>query len=285
LIFREKLQSNKFLITAELIPPKGINISSLINKLQYLTNIDAVNVTDNQRASMRASSLAISKIIIEHGMTPIMQLVTRDKNRIALQSDLLGANILGINNLLLLSGDHTNTSEYYGAKAVYDLDTIQFIKTARLLETGIELSGKKLFGNPKFCIGAVINPVANPQELQVIMFKKKVLAGVEFFQTQAIFDIQTYKTFFMKIKHLKKKVLAGLILIKSVQFMEFIQSLPGINIPQYIQDIMYSSKDPLKDGKNICSSMIKELRSFADGVHIMAIGTEEHIPDIIRNSL
>jgi 5,10-methylenetetrahydrofolate reductase len=284
LTFREKLKSNKFLITAELMPPKGVDILPLTKKLKYLTNVDAINITDNQRASMRASSVAISKIIIDHGLTPILQLVTRDKNRIALQSDLLGANILGIENVLLLSGDHTNTSEYYNAKAIYDLDTIQFIKTARLLETGIDLVGKKLYGSPKFCIGAVTNPAAIPQELQILMFKKKVIAGVEYFQTQAIFDVNTYKTFFMKIKSLNRKVLPGLIVIKSVKFMKFIQTLPGINIPQYIQDKIYFSQDPLAEGKRICSSMIKELRSFADGVHIMAIGTEEHIPDIINDS-
>jgi 5,10-methylenetetrahydrofolate reductase len=284
LTFKEKLLSNKFLVTAEMLPPKGVNISYLIKNLKYLNNVDAINITDNQRASMRASSVAISKVIIEHGMTPILQLVTRDKNRIALQSDLLGANILGIENILLLSGDHTSTSDYHGAKAVYDLDTIQFIKTARLLETGVDLVGKQLSGNPKFCIGAVSNPSASPQELQILMFKKKVLAGVDFFQTQAIFDIETYKTFFMKIKYLKRKVLPGLILIKSVKFMNFIQSLPGIKIPQHIQNRMYNSSDSLKEGIRICSSIIKELRSFADGVHIMAIGTERYIPDIIKDS-
>ncbi|MDR0890895.1 MAG: methylenetetrahydrofolate reductase [Endomicrobium sp.] len=282
--FKEKLQSKKFIITAELLPPKGIDISILLKKINHLEYIDAVNVTDNQRASMRASSIAISKILIDNGVDPILQIVTRDKNRIALQSDLLGASILGIENLLLLSGDHTSISEYYSAKAVYDLDTIQLIKTARLLETGIDLVGNNLSGAPKFCVGAVINPSSTPQGLQVLMYKKKVLAGAEFFQTQAIFDIELYKKFFKQVQHLKVKILPGLILIKSIRFMNFLKSLPGVKIPQCIQDRIENAKDPLEEGKQICSQLIKELRNYADGVHIMAIGIEEHIPDIIKHS-
>ncbi|MDR3281781.1 MAG: methylenetetrahydrofolate reductase [Endomicrobium sp.] len=283
--FKEKLKSNKFLITAELFPPKGVNISSLLHRATYLKNVDAVNVTDNQRASMRAGSLAISRILFEHKLEPILQLVARDKNRIALQSELLSANILGIENVLLLSGDHPNVAEYAEAKPVYDLDTIQLIKTARLLETGVDLAGKKLQGSPRFCVGAVINPSAHPIDLQILMFRKKVKAGVEFFQTQAIFDIHGYKDFFNKVKHLKVKVLPGLILIKSPKFMQFIQSLPGINISQKIQNRINSATNPLDEGIKICSETIKKLRSFADGVHIMAIGVEEYIPEIIKNSL
>jgi 5,10-methylenetetrahydrofolate reductase len=285
LTFKEKLKSNKFLITAELFPPKGVNISPLLYKASYLTNVDAVNVTDNQRASMRAGSLAISKILLEQKIEPILQLVARDKNKIALQSELLSANILGIENVLLLSGDHPNIGEYAEAKAVYDLDTVQLIKAARLLETGVDLAGKKLQGNPRFCVGAVVNPSTHPIDLQILMFLKKVKAGVEFFQTQAVFDICAYKDFFNKVRHMKVKVLPGLILIKSPKFMQFIQSLPGVNIPQKIQSRINSAINPLSEGIKICSETIKELRSFADGVHIMAIGVEEYIPEIIKNSL
>ncbi|MDR3256084.1 MAG: methylenetetrahydrofolate reductase [Endomicrobium sp.] len=283
--FKEKLKSNKFLMTAELFPPKGVDISSFLRRADCLLDVDAVNVTDNQRASMRAGSLVMSKILLEHRIEPILQIAARDKNRIALQSELLSANILDIENVLLLSGDHPNTGEYAGIKTVYDLDTMQLIKTARLLETGVDLAGKKLQGSPKFCIGAVANPSAQPNDLQALMFEKKVRAGAEFFQTQAIFDVCAYKDFFDKIKHLKVKVLPGIILIKSPKFMQFMQSLPGMNIPQKIQDRINSASDSLAEGIKICSEIVKELRSFADGVHIMAIGIEEYIPEIIKMSL
>ncbi|MDR1511673.1 MAG: methylenetetrahydrofolate reductase [Endomicrobium sp.] len=283
--FKEKLKSNKFLITAELLPPKGVDISSFLRRAACLSDIDAVNVTDNQRASMRVGSLAMSKILMEQSIEPILQITARDRNRIALQSELLSANVLGIENVLLLSGDHPNVGEYCDSKAVYDLDTIQLIKTARLLEDGVDLVGKKLSGSPKFCVGAVVNPSVQPSDLQVLMLKKKIRAGAEFFQTQAIFDVSAYKFFFDKVKHLKVKVLPGVILIKSKKFMRFIQSLPGVNISEKIQNRINSAVDPLIEGVKICSETIREFRSFADGVHIMAIGSEEYIPEIIKNSL
>jgi len=282
--FKEKLKSDKFLITAELFPPKGTDISPFLQRASALKNLDAVNVTDNQRASMRVGSLAMSRLLLEMGIEPIMQLAARDKNRIALQSELLSANVLGIENVLVISGDHPNAGEYAGTKTVYDLDTVQLIKTARLLETGVDLAGKKLLGVPKFCVGAVVNPSAQPNDLQALMFAKKVAAGAEFFQTQTIFDAYEFKAFFDKIKELKVKVLPGVTLIKSVKFMQFLQKLPGVNIPQKIQDRINSASDPLAEGIKICSETIKELRSFADGVHIMAIGMEEYIPEIIRQS-
>jgi 5,10-methylenetetrahydrofolate reductase len=283
--FKEKIKSDKFLITAELFPPKGVNICSFLRRADCLAGLDAVNVTDNQRASMRAGSLAMSKVLVDRGIEPVVQITARDKNRIALQSEMLSANILGIENILFLSGDHPKTGEYPTAKAVYDLDTIHLIRTARLLETGVDLAGKKLFGNPKFCVGAVVNPSAQPSDLQTLMFEKKIKAGAEFFQTQAIFDVQQYKEFFAKIKHLKIKTLPGIILIKSSQFMRFMQDLPGVNIPQKIQDRINFASNPLEEGIKICSEIIRDLRSFADGVHIMAIGIEECIPKIIKNSL
>ncbi|MDR0486455.1 MAG: methylenetetrahydrofolate reductase, partial [Elusimicrobiota bacterium] len=204
-------------------------------------------------------------------------------NRIALQSDMIGANILGIENILFLSGDHTNTSENSKAKPVYDLDSAGMIKTARLLETGFDLAGKKLQGVPSFCAGAVVNPSARPIDLQIVMYGKKITAGAEFFQTQTVFDIQTYRDFYEKIKHFKIKTLAGITLIKSPQFMSFLQKLPGVQIPKEIQNRINSAEDPLKEGIKICAQLIRDLQTFADGVHIMAIGMEEYIPEILKD--
>ncbi|MDR0822196.1 MAG: methylenetetrahydrofolate reductase [Endomicrobium sp.] len=279
--FKEKLKSNKFLITAELFPPKGTDISSFLMRAESLRDLDAVNVTDNQRASMRTGSLAMCKILLEKGFEPILQITVRDRNRIALQSELLSASVLGIENVLIISGDHPSAGEYPSAKPVYDLDVLQLIKAARTLETGIDLAGKKLKGSPKFCIGAAVNPAATPNDLQVLMLKKKILAGAEFFQTQTIFDAAQYKTFFDKIKNPNVKILAGITLIKSPKFMQFLQKLPGVNIPIKIQERINSASDPLSEGIKICSELISDLKTFSDGVHIMAIGMEEHIPNIL----
>jgi 5,10-methylenetetrahydrofolate reductase len=283
--FKEKLKSDKFLITAELYPPKGTDVAAFLKRASCLSGVDAVNVTDNQRASMRACSIAMCRLLIDAGIEPVMQLACRDKNRIALQSELLGANILGIENALIISGDHPDAGEYAGTKAVYDLDTVQLIKTARLLETGTDLAGKKLSGSPSFCLGAVVNPSAQPNELQLLMFEKKVKAGAEFFQTQTIFDANAYREFHDKIKCFAVKTLPGIMLIKSPKFMDFLQQLPGVNIPQNVRDRINKASDPLAEGMQICAETIKELRSFADGAHIMAIGMEEYIPEIIKNSL
>ena len=283
--FKEKLKSEKFLITAELFPPKGVDIADFMRRASCLIGLDAVNVTDNQRASMRVGSLAMCKKLLETGIEPVLQLAARDKNRIALQSELLSASVLGIENVLCISGDHPSAGEYIGTKTVYDLDTVQLIKTARLLETGVDLAGKKLHGSPEFCVGAVVNPSAQPNDLQALMFEKKVKAGAGFFQTQTIFDAKEYKVFYDKIKHSGIKVLPGITLIKSPKFMNFLMKLPGVNIPQNIQDRINNASDPLCEGIKIWSELVRELRSFSDGVHIMAIGMEEHIPEIIKDSL
>jgi 5,10-methylenetetrahydrofolate reductase len=284
MILKEKLKSEKFLITAELFPPKGTDVSSFLKRAQALKGLDAVNVTDNQRASMRVGSLAMCKLLLDEGIEPVLQLACRDKNRIALQSELLSASVLGINNVLILSGDHPDAGEYKGTKTVFDLDTVQLIRTARLLETGVDLAGKKLSGSPEFCIGAAVNPSASPQELQAIMFEKKVKAGAEFFQTQSVFDAVKYKEFYETVKDLNVPVIAGVTLIKSKKFMNLLQTLPGITVPEEVQNRINNAKDELSEGIKICSETIRELRSLGRGVHIMAIGMEEHIPEIIRLS-
>lgn len=283
--FKDKLTTNDFIITAELFPPKGTDISTLLDKADILAKVvDAINITDNQRASMRVGSLAICKLLKDKGYESILQMTCRDRNRIALQSDLLSANVLGLENVLILSGDHTSAGEYTGTKSVYDLDTIQLIKAARLLETGVDLAGKKLKGSPKFCLGAVANPTASPIDLQILMLEKKINAGIEFVQTQTIFDIVQFHTFFDTIRYKNIKILPGVTVIKSVAFMEFLKKLPGVNIPQNIQDRILSAKNPFDEGIQICAETICKLRDFADGVHIMAIGIEEYIPDILKKS-
>ena len=287
----EKLQKSKFAVTAELFPPKGTDIKALLEKAAVIgPHVDAINVTDNQRASARLGSMVVSRFIKEKGFEPVMQLTCRDRNRIALQSDLLSASALGIENILILSGDHPQNGECKEAKPVYDLDTPQLISTARLLETGADLSGKKLSGSPKFCIGAVVNPTAEPLDLLLMMLEKKASAGAVFFQTQPIFDVEQFRNFINKVKGMKGldsnavKILPGVTLLKSGQFIKFLQTLPGVNIPEYIVKRIESANDQLAEGIKICAETISELKKFSDGIHIMAIGMEQHIPDILSRT-
>jgi 5,10-methylenetetrahydrofolate reductase len=278
----QKLKRNEFVITAELFPPKGTDISSLMHRAELIGPlVDGINVTDNQRASMRLGSIAVCRLLYEKGFPPILQMTCRDRNRIALQSDLLSAAVLGIENILVLSGDHPNIGEYKEAKGVYDIDPVQLLTAARMLEAGVDLAGKKLKGSPSFCLGAVVNPTAMPLELQILMMEKKVKAGAEFFQTQTIFDVARYRQFHDRVRGFGVRVLPGVTLLKSMEFVKFLSSLPGVTIPETVVKRIAGAADPLEEGIRICAETIRELRTFADGVHIMAIGMEEHIPRIL----
>ncbi|MHB9154105.1 MAG: methylenetetrahydrofolate reductase [Endomicrobiales bacterium] len=281
----EKIRNNDFIVTAELFPPKGTDIANLLARAELIGPlVDGINVTDNQRASMRLGSLAVSRLLREKGHEPILQMTCRDRNRIALQSDLLSASVLGIENILILSGDHPSIGEYKEVKAVYDLDPVQLLSAARMLESGADLAGKKLNGVPKFCLGAVVNPTAKPEEMQLLMLEKKMRAGAQFFQTQTIFDVARYRGFFEKVKHLPVKILPGVTLIKSLRFLKFLEALPGVHIPPDVARRVESSADPLNEGIKICAETVKELKTFAHGVHIMAIGMEEAIPRILEEA-
>lgn len=277
-----KINSGDFIITAELFPPKGTDVTNLMKRAALVGPlVDGINVTDNQRASMRLGSLAVCRLLLEKGYEPIMQMTCRDRNRIALQSDLLSASALGIENILILSGDHPSAGEYKDIKGVYDLDPVQLLSTAKLLENGTDLAGKKLVGSPKFCLGAVVNPTARPLDLQLMMLEKKTAAGAQFFQTQTVFNVEEYHAFHEQVTHLPCRILAGVTLIKSAQFVTFLQNLPGVHIPDDVIRRVTAAPDAMKEGIAICAETIRELKKFAHGVHIMAIGMEEAIPEIL----
>lgn len=281
--FKEVLKTEKFIITAELFPPKGTNIQPLLEKAKLLRGkIDGFNVTDNQRAVMRLGSLSICRLLQEQGCEPILQMTCRDRNRIALESDLLSASVLGVENILILSGDHPTQGDHKEAKPVYDLDPVQLLKTARTLETGVDLVGKKLDGSPQFCLGAVVNPMADPLELQLTMMEKKIEAGAEFFQTQPIFDFKLLETFIAKTREYDTKILIGVFLLKSAQVAVFMKEKLGINIdPRYI-DRLSRAASPLDEGITIAAELISQMKPHVDGVHIMALGMEEHISEILN---
>lgn len=283
-MLRERLDKNEFVITAELCPPKGPDISSFINKARLLANVvDIVNITDNQRAIMRMSSITCSRVAKDEGLEPILQMTCRDRNRIALQSDLLGAAGFGIRNVLALTGDYVTEGDHPQAKGVFDLDSVQLIRTIAGLNKGVDLAGRQLNGRTNFFIGAAVNPCVEPVEPQLISFEKKVRAGAQFFQTQAIFDIEKFRKFMDYAKTFPVKILGGILLVKSAKMARFLnENVPGVDVPKAMTDRLEKSANPLKTGIEIAKELIKGLRTICHGVHIMTVGNEELVADILK---
>ncbi|PWB52882.1 MAG: 5,10-methylenetetrahydrofolate reductase [Candidatus Methanoperedenaceae archaeon] len=276
--FSSKLRSGKFLITAEISPPKGTDTSPLLRDSALLEDIaDAVNVTDNQRAVMRMSPLAACSILQGKGLETIMHITCRDRNRLALESDLIGAYSLGIRNVLVMTGDHTSKGDHEGAKPVYDLDSVQLIGMIRKLDQGFDLCGNELNGRTDFCVGAVTNTILN--DVGLIKFRKKIKMGAVFFQTQAVFDVRGFAEFMEKTSEMrsrKVKIIAGIIPLRSESSAHFLNRVPGIRVPDDMIKQMKDAKDPKLEGMKIAAGLIRELRTMCDGVHIMPIGNHEN---------
>ncbi|MDI6743923.1 MAG: methylenetetrahydrofolate reductase [Thermodesulfovibrionales bacterium] len=288
--FKEILNSGKFVVTAEVGPPKGTDIKEMLHHMEILKGkVDAVNVTDNQSAVMRICSMAVSKTAIDKGLEPIFQMTCRDRNRIGLQSDLLGASILGIKNVLCMTGDHVSAGDHKGAKPVYDVESVQLLKIVDGLNNGKDMSGNELKGSTGFFQGAVVTPEANPIEPQLIKFEKKVRAGAKFFQTQAIYDIEKFKEFMKHARKFPVKILAGFVVLKSAGMANFLNNnVPGIRVPQVLIDELKAAgkEKALDTGMNITARHIKQLKDekICDGVHIMAIGMEDKVPLIMERA-
>ncbi|MFA4829555.1 MAG: methylenetetrahydrofolate reductase [Thermodesulfovibrionales bacterium] len=288
--FKYILNSGKFTVTAEVGPPKGTDIKEMIHHMELLkSKLDAVNITDNQSAVMRICSLAVCKVAMEHGLEPILQMTCRDRNRIGLQSDLLGASVLGIKNVLCMTGDHVSAGDHKGAKPVYDIESVQLLKAVDGLNNGKDMSGNELKGTTDFFQGAVVTPEANPLEPQLMKFDKKVRAGANFFQTQAIYDIEKFRDFMKHARKFPVKILAGFVVLKSVGMANFLNNnVPGIRVPQaLIDEIKAAGKEKALDtGMNITARHIRQLKdeNICDGVHIMAIGMEDKVPMIMERA-
>lgn len=280
--FREKLNSRKFLVTAEVSPPKGTNFSAYLEDARQIKNVvDALNVTDNQCSIMHMSSLAFSKLLLDEGHEPIMQLTCRDRNRIGLQSDLLGAYALGIRNICLMSGDYPTCGDHPGSKPVYDLDSVQLIELVRKLDSGFDLVGNKLDGGTSFCAGAV-SGIDPEKTMQLIKLEKKVRCGSDFIQTQAVYDVGMFEEFMEAINHLEVPVIAGLIPLKSLGMAEYMnKNISGIHVPEDIILRMKGASSPLEEGLLIASETIKELTKLSRGVHIMPIGSHKNTPKLL----
>jgi 5,10-methylenetetrahydrofolate reductase len=288
--FNDALESGRFVVTGEVGPPKGTDISEMIHHIELLKGkVDAINFTDNQSAVMRMNSLAGCKIALEHDVDPIFQMTCRDRNRIGLQSDLLGAYALGVRNVLCMTGDHVSAGDHKGAKSVYDIESVQLLKIVDSLNNGKDFSGNDLKGQTDYFQGGVVTPEANPLEPQLIKFEKKVKAGARFFQTQAVYDIEKFKDFMKYARKHSVKILAGLVVLKSAGMANFLNNyVPGSKVPKdLIDELKAAGKEKALDtGLNICARHIQQLRveDICDGVHIMAIGMEDKVPAIMERA-
>ena len=285
--FRETLQSGKFVVTSEIGPPKGTNIEPMLHHIDLLKDrIDGMNVTDNQSSVMRYPSVGGTLYIKERGGEPILQMTCRDRNRMALQADILFAYSRGVRNILCLTGDAVPVGDHKEAKGVFDLDSVSLLHTIRTMETGKDLGGNDLDGAVDFCAGAIVTPEANPIEPQMIKFEKKVAAGAEFIQTQAIYDMENFKQFMQYARNFDVKILAGIILLTSHRMAIYMnKNVPGVFVPQNLIDEMEAAPKGTKVAKGIeiAGRMVRQLNEekICDGVHIMAIGKEEVVPDIL----
>ncbi len=285
--FKEKLQAGKFLVTSEIGPPKGIETKVILEDAELIRGrVDAINVTDLQSSVMRLGSLAVCSLLKQKGLEPIFQVTCRDRNRLALQSDILSAAALGIENLLILTGDHTTLGDHPEAKPVFDLDSVQLLQVVRGLQQGMDMKGNKLEGvAPKFCVGAVVNPGADPLEPQIMKMEKKIAAGAEFFQTQAVYDIKVFENFLSKIKHLKTTILAGIVLLKSAGMARYMnKNVAGVFVPDNLIKEMEETKDKTAKSVEIASRLIKELKPMCQGIHIMPIGWDKKVPLVLEAS-
>jgi methylenetetrahydrofolate reductase (NADPH) len=236
--FEEKLNSNKFLVTTEIGPPKGVDIADMLHHIEMLKDkVDAINITDNQSSVMRFPSLGGCLLVKEHGGEPIFQMTCRDRNRLALQADLLMAYSRGVNNVLCLTGDSVDVGDHKEAKPVFDADSIQLLKMVRKLESGKDMAGNDLKGLPKYCLGASVHPEADFIEPQLIKFDKKVTAGAQFFQTQGIFEVASLRRFMQYAGRFNVKILAGIIVLTSARMAKYMNdNVPGIVLPKAVID-------------------------------------------------
>ena len=294
------LETGKFVVTGELGPPKSADGETVRKKAQILKGfIDAVNITDNQTAIVRMSSIAAAVIVQEVGIEPVIQVVTRDRNRIAIQSDILGAAALGLKNVLCLTGDHQKFGNHPQSKNVFDIDGIQLIQMLKNMrdekkfQCGEEIrNGKKEpIVEPKLFLGAAENPFADPLDFRVVRLAKKVSAGADFIQTQPVFDFERFEKWMDMVRekglHKMTSILAGVMPVKSVKALQYMKNnVPGMSIPDELINRLEKATDPKEERIKICVETIEKLKKTEGirGVHIMAIEWEEIVPEIVKRA-
>jgi methylenetetrahydrofolate reductase (NADPH) len=282
---QRSLEAGRFAVTAELAPPKGFDFSKVLKTAEGLVGrLDAANVTDFQSASVKATSLALSIELNRLGLEPVLQMTGRDRNRIAIQGELLSAAHFGIQNLLSITGDYTTAGDNPQAKPVFELDSVSILQTATALMQGADLGGNALDDVPEYYLGAAVSPVYDPVEVQLLKMRKKILAGARFFQTQGVFDLDVMRRFKEQTADMDCKILAGIVPLKSPGMARFMnRNIPGIDVPQNLIDHLSQSADPTAEGIAYAGDFIARLKDegLCDGVHIMAIGAEDNIAKIM----
>lgn len=286
---KSKLESGKFAITCEVGPLKGTDITEVEENAALLRGkVDAANITDQQSSVMRLGSLTTAYIVLQKGLEPIYQCVCRDRNRIALQSDLLSAWVLGIKNVLSITGDLPQLGDHPEAKPVYDLDSVTLLRAIKGLNEGVDINGSELQGKPDFYAGAVVKVDSDTDaslELQIAKLEKKVAAGARFIQTQAVYDADKFAEFMKRVGKFNVPVLAGVIPLKSAGMAKYMnKNVSGVFVPDDLIQKMTDAEDKKATGIRLCADLIKQLKPLCQGVHIMAIGWEKNVPQIIQEA-
>src|SRR4029079_10004179 len=284
---REVLDRGQFAVTIEYNPPKDPKISRVLeNAKQLVVRMHRVNLTDKAAAIVRAGSLPVCRLLYELGHDPVMQMTCRDRNRIAMQWDLMGAAMLGIRNILCLTGDYPTVGDHKEAKPVYDLDSVQVMQLVQELNNGRDFVGNKLDGATQFTIGAAVTPEADPLGPMLAKFEVKVKAGAQFFQTQAVYHPEQFANFMKAVRPYKVKVLAGILVLRNHKMAEFMNAhIPGISVPNEMIDELKVAGEKAEDvGVDIAVRTIKAVRPHCDGVHIMAIKATHRLAEIITKA-
>ena len=291
----ERLKNGQFVVTGEIGPPKGTNVAHGLEEAEHFLKgkVVAVNVTDNQTAVMRVGSMAVCRLLFERGIEPVFQMVCRDRNRIALESDALSAAVLGIENVLALTGDHVVMGDHREAKPVHDLDSVGLLQALARLESGSDLGAdfkgnpNQLDGNPKFFKGCCVTPCGKNPQAQIIKLEKKVEAGAQFVQTQAVYDPATFERFMAGMRHLKVPVLVGIVVLKSAGMAKYMnRSVPGVQVPDaLIKQLAEAPKEDLKKvSTEIAARLVREMKPMCQGAHLMTLGWDDLVPGIIAQA-
>ena len=280
---RDTLEAGEFIVTGEIAPPKGTDLSHMFESVDLLAPYcHAMNVTDNQGATLHLSSMVASKMILERGIEPIFQQTCRDRNRLALQSDLLAAWALGLENVLLVTGDDPRAGDHPHAKGVFDLDSTQLAQIVAGMNESLDMMGRELKGGTDFYMGAAMFPEAEPWDVQLARTEQKIEAGVRFFQTQAVFDIGKLERAVEALRPLGAKVIAGVLVLRSPRVIDFINNrLAGLMVPEPIADRIRRAEDPAEEAVRLAAEQVREIRDIADGVHIMPLGLDAAVGRIL----
>lgn len=285
-LLRNKLEAGQFVVTGEVAPPHGTDYSAMLRSVERLAPVcDALNVTDNQGATLHLSSLAASRAVLDAGCEPIFQQTCRDRNRLALQSDLLAAWTLGLENVLIVTGDDPRGGDHPNAKGVFDLDSTQLLDVARSMNNGRDMNGSELSGATDFYLGAAAFPEAEPWDVQRDRALAKVDAGAQFFQTQAVMDVEKFAANTAELRESGVKIIAGVLLLKSPRVIKFInERLAGLMVPDHIAKRIENASDPLAESIELATEQTAALRDIADGVHIMPLGADDAVERIVSGA-